>query len=50
VEDVRALPDGIDPAQVATVRVGVYDAVTAARLPGEADGAMLPDGSYQLKP
>jgi hypothetical protein len=50
VEDVRALPDGIDPAQVATVRVGVYDAVTAARLPGEADGAMLPDGSYELKP
>jgi hypothetical protein len=50
VDDVRALPAGIDLAQVATVRVGIYDAISGARLPGKADdGAVLADGAYAIQ-
>ena len=56
VEDVRALPVGIDPAQVAQVAVGVYAPESGARLPAQAAdgavlaaGAVLPDGVYSIQ-
>lgn len=50
VEDVRALPVGIDPAQVAQVAVGVYAPASGARLPAQAaNGAVLANGAYAIQ-
>jgi hypothetical protein len=50
VEDVRALPAGVDPAQVAAVQVGLYAPLTGERLPARTeDGAMLADNAYVVR-
>ena len=49
VEDTRLLPNGIDPAQVAQVAVGVYDVGNGVRLAGQdGQGSELVDNAYTL--
>jgi len=50
VEDVRALPAGVDPAQVAAVQVGLYAPLTGERLPARTeDGAVLADSAFVVR-
>jgi hypothetical protein len=50
VEDVRALPAGVDPAQVAAVQVGLYAPLTGERLPARTEVHQLGPHRPQGKP
>lgn len=49
IEDVRPLPLGVDPAELASVAIGVYDPTTGVRLPAtDEQGTRLADDALQL--